>query len=45
VIDDVSLEQWQYEVTADGRIWFCPEPKTRTVWITYASPKHPKATE
>ena len=45
VVDDVPLEQWQYEVTAGGRIWFCPDPKTRTVWITYASPKHPKSTE
>lgn len=45
VIDGVPLEQWQYEVTAGGRIWFCADPKTRTVWITYASPKHPKATE
>lgn len=45
VIHGEMLEQWQYEVTAGGRIWFCPEPKTRTVWITYASTKHPKATE
>jgi hypothetical protein len=45
VIDGQTLEQWQYEVTAGGRIWFCPDPKRRTVWLTYASPRHPKATE
>lgn len=45
VIQGETLEQWQYEVTAGGRIWFCPEPKTRTVWITYASTRHPKANE
>lgn len=45
VIRGEPLDQWQYEVTAGGRIWFCPEPKTQTVWITYASPKHPKSTE
>lgn len=42
VIDDVPLEQWQYEVTAGGRIWFCPEPKTRTVWITPTPAKAPE---
>jgi hypothetical protein len=40
-----SLEQWQYEVTAGGRIWYCPDPDVRIVWITMASPRHPKATE
>jgi hypothetical protein len=39
------LEQWQYEVTSGGRIWYCPDPETRTVWLVDASPAHPKATE
>ncbi len=39
------LAQWQYEVTAGGRIWYCPDAETRIVWITYASPAHPKDTE
>ena len=39
------LDQWQYEVTSGGRIWYCPDPAARIVWITYASTAHPKATE
>jgi hypothetical protein len=26
------LEQWQYEVTSAGRIWYCPEPQRGIVW-------------
>lgn len=40
-----SLEQWQYEVTAGGRIWYCPDPDRRIVWVVAASPSHPKATD
>lgn len=39
------LEQWQYEVTAGGRIWYCPDPDRHIVWVVLASPAHPKATE
>ncbi|GIF48758.1 hypothetical protein DFJ67_3662 [Asanoa ferruginea] len=39
------LDQWQYEVTAGGRIWYCPDPRRRIVWVVAASPAHPKATE
>jgi hypothetical protein len=39
------LDQWQYEVTAGGRIWFCPDPVTKIVWITVASTSHPKETD
>jgi hypothetical protein len=39
------LEQWQYEVMASGRIWYCPDPDKMIVWVTYASPAHPKGTE
>ena len=39
------LDQWQYEVTSGGRIWYCPDLDTRTVWVTYASSTHPKSTE
>jgi hypothetical protein len=41
----VPLEQWQYEVTAGGRIWYCPDPERRVVWITWAGTGHPKATD
>lgn len=40
-----TLEQWQYEVTAGGRIWFGVDRDRKIVWITYASTKHPKATD
>jgi hypothetical protein len=40
-----DLEPWQYEVTAGGRIWYCPNPKRRIVWLTQAGTGHPKITE
>ena len=40
-----QLDQWQIEVTSGGRIWYALDVKHRTVWITYASPRHPKITE
>jgi hypothetical protein len=40
-----DLEQWQFEVTGGGRIWYLVEETTRTVWITYAGTGHPKATD
>ncbi|MGH3942909.1 MAG: hypothetical protein ACRDTG_30660 [Pseudonocardiaceae bacterium] len=40
-----DLEQWQFEVTGSGRIWYLIEDTTRTAWITYAGIGHPKATD
>jgi hypothetical protein len=40
-----TLEQWQIKVSASGRIWYLPDDDDRTVWVVYASPAHPKATE
>jgi hypothetical protein len=45
VIEGRQLDQWQYAVTAGGRIWFCPDAAQRIVWITLASTAHPKETE
>jgi hypothetical protein len=39
------LEQWQYEVTGAGRIWYLVNHQTRTVWLVHAGPGHPKATD
>jgi hypothetical protein len=39
------LEQWQYEVTGAGRIWFCPDDAIRVVFITKASTGHPSETD
>lgn len=39
------LEQWQYEVTGSGRIWYLVDHGARTVWLVYAGVGHPKATD
>lgn len=38
-------EQWQFEVTGGGRIWYVVDDDRRTVWLTLASPGHPKETD
>lgn len=40
-----QLEQWQYEVTGGGRIWYLIDDTARTAWVTYAGTGHPKETE
>jgi hypothetical protein len=37
-------EQWQYEVTGGGRIWYAVDDDRRTVWITVARIGHPPQT-
>jgi hypothetical protein len=44
-VDGVVLEQWQYEVTGGGRIWFAIDDERRTLWITQAGTGHPKKTD
>jgi hypothetical protein len=38
-----ELEQRQIKVS--GRIWYLPDDESHTVWVIYASPAHPKATD
>jgi hypothetical protein len=45
MIGGKTLDQWQYEVTASGRIWYCPDADKRIVWIALATSGHPKQTE
>jgi hypothetical protein len=40
-----TLEQWQYEITGAGRVCYATDDVRRTVWITLASPGHPKQTD
>ncbi|MFI5589367.1 hypothetical protein ACIA5G_30235 [Amycolatopsis sp. NPDC051758] len=40
-----ELPQWQIEVTGSGRIWYLLDEEHHTVWVQYASLKHPKKTE
>ncbi|MBF6288131.1 hypothetical protein GV791_01880 [Nocardia cyriacigeorgica] len=44
-LGDRELEQWQYEVTAGGRIWYLIDDETRTLWITKAAVGHPGVTD
>lgn len=37
-----TLEQWEYEVTAGGRVRYLVDPDHSTVILVYASPRHPK---
>jgi hypothetical protein len=45
LVNGAEMEQWQYEVTAGGRSWYCIDDDRATVWMTEASVGHPKATE
>lgn len=45
IVGERELEQWQYEVTGAGRVWYCPDLIQRIVWMTGAFVGHPKATE
>lgn len=40
-----TLERWQYEVSAGGRIWYLIDDARATVWLTYAGAGHPKSTD
>ena len=40
-----DMEQWEYEVTSGGRIRYVIDDDSRTVWLIYASPRHPKDTD
>jgi hypothetical protein len=40
-----GLEQWQYEVTGGGRIWYLVDAANLTVWIRWAGTGHPRATD
>jgi hypothetical protein len=44
-VGDKVLNHWQIEVTGGGRIWYLADPGKATIWIDYAGPGHPKATE
>ncbi len=40
-----AFDQWQYEFTGGGRVWYFADHDKHTVWITMASTGHPKATD
>jgi hypothetical protein len=45
MVAGVALEQWQFEVTGGGRLWYCIDDARRRVILVLASTKHPKPTE
>ncbi|MEV6104130.1 hypothetical protein AB0M28_05350 [Streptomyces sp. NPDC051940] len=45
VLGGTTLPQWEYEVTAGGRVRYLVDAARRTVHLVYASPRHPKDTE
>lgn len=40
-----ELEQWQIKVSSSGRVWYLIDDEKHTVWLTRATPAHPKETE
>jgi hypothetical protein len=44
-VGDKLFDHWQIEVTGGGRVWYLVDPGKATIWIDYAGPGHPKATE
>ncbi|MFE4777895.1 hypothetical protein [Streptomyces sp. NPDC056713] len=40
-----TMDRWQIEVTAGGRVWYLLDVERHTVWIDRASTGHPKATD
>jgi hypothetical protein len=45
LVNGRPLEQRQIKVSGSGRIWYVVDDEKRTVWVTYASAAHPKATD
>jgi hypothetical protein len=45
VVNSEALEQWPYEGTSGGRLWYCIDDRRRIVWLTHASVGHPKSEE
>lgn len=39
------FDQWQFELSSAGRIWYCPDREDRIVWVTRVSLRHPRETE
>lgn len=39
-----ELDQWQYEITGAGRIWYCIDDERRVVHLTLARVGHPRQT-
>jgi hypothetical protein len=45
VLGGTEHPQWEYEVTAGGRVRYLIDQAKRTVYLVYASTRHPKDTD
>jgi len=45
MISGKVLDQWQFELSSAGRIWYCPDREDRVVWVTRVNLRHPRETE
>src|SRR5262249_22609477 len=45
VLGGVAYPQWEYEVTAGGRVRYLIDEQRRTVHVVYASARHPRDTD
>jgi hypothetical protein len=43
-VGGVEYEQWQYEATGGGRVWYVVDVASRKVIMTHAGVGHPKGT-
>lgn len=43
-IGDKRLPQWQHELSASGRVFYCPDLDERIVWVTRVDLSHPRET-
>lgn len=40
-----EMEQWQYEITGSGRVWFLIDDERHRVWLTLVVQGHPSETD
>ena len=43
-IGEARLPQWQHEISAAGRVWYCVDTGRQTVWVTRVSLGPPRET-
>jgi hypothetical protein len=44
-VGDRVLPQWQHEISAAGRVFYCPDAAERVVWVTRVDLGHPGETD
>ena len=44
-IGNRALSQWQHEISASGRVFYCADLEERVVWVTRVDLGHPRETD